>query len=154
MQHVSCFISISSNINSLMQQLSLFSWQNVPLYRWASFYHWADRLAAAATSERQRQKQEILHAWTPSTGWTASTWRNSATGNAHGGSGRPASITAMAATPTTSSNSCTTSSNNLTASSSTTSTATQTGYRGNGLSPSPSNRYDTSPPLTVPTPCR
>uniref|UniRef100_A0A673NPN0 Homeobox containing 1 n=1 Tax=Sinocyclocheilus rhinocerous TaxID=307959 RepID=A0A673NPN0_9TELE len=30
--------------------------------------------------------------------------------------------------------------------------STQTGYRGNGLSPSPSNSYDTSPPPTVPTP--
>ncbi|TRY59793.1 hypothetical protein DNTS_024218 [Danionella cerebrum] len=51
----------------------------------------------------------------------------------------------------TSSNPCTTSSNNLTASSSTTSTATQTSFRGSGLSPSPSNSYDTSPPPTVPT---
>lgn len=72
--------------------------------------------------------------------------------HAHGGSVVAGVNHGNGSNATTSSNSCTTSSNNLTASSSTTSTATQTGYRGNGLPPSPSNSYDTSPPPTVPTP--
>ncbi|XP_057200145.1 homeobox-containing protein 1a isoform X3 [Triplophysa rosa] len=96
-------------------------------------------------------KQEILHAMDTLDRLDREHVEKFGHRHAHGGNGAGA-VASNGSNATTSSNSCTTSSNNLTASSSTTSTATQTGYRGNGLSPSPSNSYDTSPPPAVPTP--
>ncbi|XP_005169888.1 homeobox-containing protein 1a isoform X1 [Danio rerio] len=92
-------------------------------------------------------KQEILHALDTLDRLDREHVEKFGHRHAHGGT----SAINHSSNATTSSNSCTTSSNNLTASSSTTSTATQTGFRGNGLSPSPSNSYETSPPPTAPT---
>ncbi|XP_016347789.1 homeobox-containing protein 1-like [Sinocyclocheilus anshuiensis] len=97
-------------------------------------------------------KQEILHALDTLDRLDREHVEKFGHRHAHGGNGAAGVNHGNGSNATTSSNSCTTSSNNLTASSSTTSTATQTGYRGSGLSPSPSNSYDTSPPPTVPTP--
>ncbi|XP_056332606.1 homeobox-containing protein 1a isoform X3 [Danio aesculapii] len=94
-------------------------------------------------------KQEILHALDTLDRLDREHVEKFGHRHAHGGTS--AINHGNSSNATTSSNSCTTSSNNLTASSSTTSTATQTGYRGNGLSPSPSNSYETSPPPTAPT---
>ncbi|KAA0710987.1 Homeobox-containing protein 1 [Triplophysa tibetana] len=96
-------------------------------------------------------KQEILHAMDTLDRLDREHVEKFGHRHANGGNGAGA-VASNGSNATTSSNSCTTSSNNLTASSSTTSTATQTGYRGSGLSPSPSNSYDTSPPPAVPTP--
>ncbi|XP_048046712.1 homeobox-containing protein 1a isoform X2 [Megalobrama amblycephala] len=97
-------------------------------------------------------KQEILHALDTLDRLDREHVEKFGHRHAHGGNGAAGVNHGNSSNATTSSNSCTTSTNNLAASSSTTSTATQTGYRGNGLSPSPSNSYDTSPPPMVPTP--
>ncbi|XP_065100887.2 homeobox-containing protein 1a isoform X2 [Paramisgurnus dabryanus] len=96
-------------------------------------------------------KQEILHAMDTLDRLDREHVEKFGHRHAHAGNGA-GGVAGNASNSTTSSNSCTTSSNNLTASLSRTSTATQTSYRGNSLSPSHSNSYDTSPPPAAPTP--
>ncbi|XP_051578014.1 homeobox-containing protein 1-like isoform X3 [Myxocyprinus asiaticus] len=97
-------------------------------------------------------KQEILHALDTLERLDREHVEKFGHRHAHGGNGGGATTVGNGNNATISSDSCTISSNNLSASSSKTSMATQTGFRGNGLSPSPINSYDTSPPPTVPAP--
>lgn len=144
-------LRISSNVNSLIQQLSLFLGR-------MSHYTDEPRFTIEQIDLLQRlrrsgmTKQEILHALDTLDRLDREHVEKFGHRHAHGGNGAAGVNHGNSSNATTSSNSCTTSTNNLAASSSTTSTATQTGYRGNGLSPSPSNSYDTSPPPMVPTP--
>ncbi|XP_052002057.1 homeobox-containing protein 1-like [Xyrauchen texanus] len=96
-------------------------------------------------------KQEILHALDTLERLDREHVEKFGHRHAHGGNGGGATTIGNGNNATISSDSCTISSNNLSASFSKTSTATQTGFRGNGLSPSPINSYP-SPPPTFPAP--